>query len=198
MPVAENIQLIVGLGNPGAEYQDTRHNAGFWFVDDLARRYSCDLRPESRFFGEAGRATIEKQNVRLLKPTTYMNRSGRAVSALVNFFRIPVESVLVVHDEIDLPPGTARLKKGGGHGGHNGLRDIIAALGSREFYRLRLGVGHPGNRDDVVDFVLRKPMREERQLIDDSIAQAFRVLPDVLGDRIQRAMTALHSADTTK
>lgn len=198
MPVAENIQLIVGLGNPGAEYQDTRHNAGFWFVDDLARRYCCDLRPESRFFGEAGRATIEKQNVRLLKPTTYMNRSGRAVSALVNFFRIPVESVLVVHDEIDLPPGTARLKKGGGHGGHNGLRDIIAALGSREFYRLRLGVGHPGNRDDVVDFVLRKPMREERQLIDDSIAQAFRVLPDVLGDRIQRAMTALHSADTTK
>ncbi|GAB4346773.1 MAG: aminoacyl-tRNA hydrolase [Gammaproteobacteria bacterium] len=198
MSAEGKIQLIVGLGNPGPEYRDTRHNAGFWFLDELARRYSFEFRPESRFFGETARARIEGQDTRLLKPTTYMNHSGRAVSAMAGFFRIPVEAILVVHDEIDLPPGVARLKRGGGHGGHNGLRDVIAALGSREFSRLRLGVGHPGQRDEVVDYVLRKPTREERNQIEASIDQAFDVLPDLLANRWQRAMTTLHSTSTGK
>ena len=188
-----SIRLVVGLGNPGLEYQDTRHNAGFWFIDELARRYRCELRPESRFKGEIARATIDGHDLRFLKPTTYMNHSGRAISALTGFFRIPMESMLIVHDEIDLPPGVVRLKKGGGHGGHNGLRDIIAALGNREFYRLRLGVGHPGHRDDVVDYVLRKPSRAELRLVEEGIDRAADVFPDIAAGRFQQSMNVLHA-----
>lgn len=196
--MTEKISLLVGLGNPGAEYQDTRHNAGFWFVDELARRYSLSWRSESRFFGETARGPIAGCDARLLKPGTYMNRSGRAVTSLAGFFRIPAESILIVHDEIDLPPGTVRLKKGGGHGGHNGLRDIISALGNREFYRLRLGVGHPGHKDDVVDYVLRKPTRDERQSIDESVVRAADAIPDILAGRIQHSMNSLHAPNTEK
>ncbi len=191
--MAKTISLVVGLGNPGVEYQDTRHNAGFWFVDELARRYALSLRSESRFFGDTARGSIAGCDVRLLRPNTYMNHSGRAVTSLAGFFRISVGSILVVHDEIDLPPGTVRLKKGGGHGGHNGLRDVIAALGSKEFYRLRLGVGHPGHKDDVVDYVLRKPSRDERRLIDESVDRAVDATPDVLAGRIQQTMNSLHA-----
>ena len=140
----QSIRLVVGLGNPGAQYEDTRHNAGFWYVEQLARSHGAILQPEKKFFGMTARVQIGGQEVRLLNPTTFMNRSGQAVGAMATFFKIPPESILVVHDELDLPAGVGRLKQGGGHGGHNGLRDIISSLGnSREFLRLRLGIGHP-------------------------------------------------------
>ena len=138
-----SIKLVVGLGNPGAQYDDTRHNAGFWYVEQLARAYGATLQPEKKFFGLTARITVNGQDVRLLNPTTFMNRSGQAVGAISTFFKIPPQSILVVHDELDLPVGVGRLKQGGGHGGHNGLRDIISSLGnSRDFLRLRLGIGH--------------------------------------------------------
>ncbi|KAA3629643.1 MAG: aminoacyl-tRNA hydrolase [Proteobacteria bacterium] len=189
------IELIVGLGNPGSEYRDTRHNAGFWWLDDVVRLSDANMRPEARFHGETARASVHGHAVRLLKPTTYMNRSGQSVAALTGFYRIPLESILVVHDEIDLEPGIVRLKQGGGHGGHNGLRDIIAALGSKEFYRLRLGVGHPGHSDDVVDYVLRKPRSEEKQEIERAMDKALRWLPEIVAGQMQRAMTGLHTPD---
>jgi PTH1 family peptidyl-tRNA hydrolase len=188
------IQLIAGLGNPGPEYERTRHNAGFWFVDALARQRGDSLRHENRFHGEAGRIARDDHECRVLKPLTFMNRSGQAVSALAKFYRIPPESILVVHDELDLPPGTARLKKGGGHGGHNGLRDIISALGGNGFLRLRLGIGHPGHRDDVVDYVLRKASREDEGLIEQAIDDALAVVPLLLAGEVERAMHQLHSA----
>lgn len=186
------VQLIVGLGNPGSKYDQTRHNAGFWFVDELDRRFFCGLKNESRFNGEAGRCDIEGRDCRLLKPTTFMNRSGQSVAALANFFRIPVEAILVVHDELDLPPGTARLKRGGGHGGHNGLRDIIAHLG-KDFLRLRVGVGHPGHKDQVVNYVLNAPSRDDRIEIERSLDNALEVVPLVVTGELDRAMNALHA-----
>jgi len=187
------IQLIVGLGNPGSEYEPTRHNAGFWFVDDLARRCRQEFRAEPRFHSEIVRCQLEGYECRLQKPLTFMNRSGQAVGALMRFFKIPVEQILIVHDELDLPPGTVRLKKGGGHGGHNGLRDLISHLGSKEFYRLRLGIGHPGHRDQVVDYVLRKPSLEDRRLIEDAIYEALNVMPDILAGQFEKAMNTLHT-----
>ena len=187
------VQLIVGLGNPGAEYEQTRHNAGFWFVDELARSAGCTLRKESRFHAEVARCTLHGSDCRLQKPTTFMNRSGQAVGALAKFLQIPPGEILVVHDELDLPPGTARLKKGGGHGGHNGLRDLIAHLGTQDFLRLRIGVGHPGNRDDVVDFVLHRPGRDERDLIDAAMRRALEVMPLAVAGEFERAMHKLHS-----
>ncbi|MFN2337803.1 MAG: aminoacyl-tRNA hydrolase [Gammaproteobacteria bacterium] len=189
-----SIQLIVGLGNPGPEYDRTRHNAGFWFVDALARQRGDSLRNENRFHGETARIERDGLECRLLKPLTFMNRSGQAVSALAKFYRIPPESILVVHDELDLPPGTARLKKGGGHGGHNGLRDIISALGGNGFLRLRIGIGHPGHRDDVVEYVLRKASRQDEGLIEQSIDAALGVVPLLLAGEVERAMHQLHSA----
>ncbi len=188
-----SIQLIVGLGNPGPDYDRTRHNAGFWFVDALARQRGVSLRHENKFHGEAERIQLDGHECRLLKPLTYMNRSGQSVSALARFYRIPPESILVVHDELDLPVGTARLKTGGGHGGHNGLRDIISALGGNGFMRLRLGVGHPGHKDQVVDYVLKKPSREDERLIEESIDDALGVVPQLLAGEIERAMHQLHS-----
>ena len=188
------IQLIVGLGNPGAEYEQTRHNAGAFFVERIAAAQRVNLVPERKFFGLTGRFTHQGQDVRLLIPTTYMNRSGQAVAALAGFYRIPVESILVAHDELDLPPGVAKLKVGGGHGGHNGLRDIIAQLGNQNgFHRLRLGIGHPGDASLVSNFVLGRAPRAEQEKLDASIDFALGVLPDVLAGDFAKAMRVLHS-----
>ncbi|MFN2309726.1 MAG: aminoacyl-tRNA hydrolase [Gammaproteobacteria bacterium] len=187
------VRLIVGLGNPGAEYARTRHNAGFWFVDELARVGQCSLRAEARFHAEVGRCTLDGHDCRLQKPSTFMNRSGQAVAALARFLQIAPAEILIVHDELDLPPGVARLKKGGGHGGHNGLRDLVAHLGTQDFLRLRIGVGHPGDRDQVVDYVLQRPDREAREQIDNAIARALEVTPLIVAGEIERAMHKLHS-----
>ncbi len=158
-------RLIVGLGNPGGEYADTRHNLGFWLIERLARELKTDLVPQGKFFGRVGRAG----DLWLLQPTTYMNRSGQAVAALANFYKIPTDEILVIHDELDLPPGAIRLKQGGGNGGHNGLKDIQAHLATPDFWRLRLGIGHPGVRNEVIDYVLKAPRREEQELIEQAI-----------------------------
>jgi peptidyl-tRNA hydrolase len=188
-----SVKLIVGLGNPGAKYEQTRHNAGFWFVEEVARQFSAQFRPETKFLGEAARIQQNGMDFWLLKPTTFMNRSGQSIQALANFYKIEPESILVAHDELDLAPGVARLKKGGGHGGHNGLKDTIAALGTKEFQRLRLGIGHPGDKSQVVDFVLKAPSKTEFQQIDDAIYQATRVLPDLLAGNVEKAMNQLHT-----
>ncbi|HFD80198.1 MAG TPA: aminoacyl-tRNA hydrolase [Gammaproteobacteria bacterium] len=186
-----SIELIVGLGNPGPEYEPTRHNAGFWFVDRLAEHCRQTFRSESRFRSEVARCRLDDSECRLQKPQTFMNRSGQAVAALARFFRIETPRILVVHDELDLPPGTIRLKTGGGHGGHNGLRDLIAHLG-RDFHRLRIGIGHPGHRDEVVDYVLHRPSRQDRSLIEASIEDALTVMPEVVAGHFERAMNRLH------
>ena len=193
-PTENTIQMIVGLGNPGAQYDDTRHNAGFWFVDELARACGAMLQPDKKFYGHTARVSINGQDVRLLNPTTFMNRSGQAVSAMATFFKIPPQSILVAHDELDLPPGIGRLKQGGGHGGHNGLRDIIASLGNnKDFLRLRLGIGHPGNSKDVVNYVLNKPAIADRQKVDAVIAEAVRVSGEVINGARQKAVQELHT-----
>ncbi|MBN4063583.1 aminoacyl-tRNA hydrolase [Cardiobacterium sp. AH-315-I02] len=188
-----DLKVIVGLGNPGSKYSKTRHNAGFWFIDEVAGKYSATFRAEKKFFGEVAKISVEGKNIWLLKPDTFMNRSGQAVQSLLSFYRITVEQILVVHDEIDLPPGTAKLKTGGGHGGHNGLRDIISQSGSKDFHRLRIGVGHPGSKDQVVDYVLHNPSVDERILIDRDIDDAVSVLPDLAGGAFEQAMQTLHS-----
>lgn len=188
-----SVKLIVGLGNPGGQYEQTRHNAGFWFVEDVARQYNVQFRPETKFLGEAARIQSNGLDVWLLKPMTFMNRSGQSIQAIAKFYKIAPEEILVVHDELDLDPGVARLKTSGGHGGHNGLRDTIAALGTKDFKRLRLGIGHPGDRNQVVDYVLKAPSKTDRTLIDDAIYDATRVLPDLLNDDMARAMNELHT-----
>jgi PTH1 family peptidyl-tRNA hydrolase len=187
------IRLIVGLGNPGSQYEPTRHNAGFWFVDELVQRCRQSFRAEQRFHSEVARCVLDGNECRLQKPVTFMNRSGQAVGSLARFLKIPLQQILIVHDELDLPPGTIRLKMGGGHGGHNGLRDLISHLGSKDFYRLRVGIGHPGHRDQVVDYVLRKPSKEDRRQIDDAIYDALDVMPDVVEGKFERAMNSLHA-----
>lgn len=190
---AESVQLIVGLGNPGPKYEATRHNAGFWCLEALARQASISLRAERKFHGWTGRWQSDAGDVHLLCPATYMNHSGRAVAALMQFYRIDPAAVLVVHDEIDLSVGEARLKVGGGHGGHNGLRDIVAALGTPAFSRLRLGVGHPGQADQVVSYVLHAPGRAERDGIDQAIERALTVMPLVIAGARERAQQQLHT-----
>lgn len=188
------VKLIVGLGNPGAEYVNTRHNAGADFVTELARQYQGTLAADSKFFGLAGRITINSRDVRLLIPTTFMNLSGKAVAAIAQFYKIPVEAILVAHDELDIPPGDARLKIGGGHGGHNGLRDIIKCMGnSKNFARLRIGIDHPGNAKQVSGYVLRKAPAAEYQQIEDSIYEATRVMPLVVEGKWNDAMKSLHT-----
>ena len=188
-----DIDLIVGLGNPGADYEQTRHNAGFWFVDEIARLKGAHFRPETKFSGDVCKVNLEGRDIWLLKPATFMNLSGQAVQKLAGFYKIPVENILVAHDEIDLDAGTTRLKSSGGHGGHNGLRDIIAHLG-KDFHRLRIGVGHPGSKDKVVDFVLHKPSKEEQIAIDDSMSDALRVLPLLAEGNWEKAVHRLHSS----
>ena len=188
------IKLIVGLGNPGSEYRGTRHNAGADFVETLARQCAASLQSESRFFGMTGRATLSGHDLRLLIPTTFMNLSGKSVAAMAQFFKFSPEEILVAHDELDLPPGSAKLKQGGGHGGHNGLRDIIPALGnSRDFYRLRIGIGHPGHASKVTGYVLGTAPQNERIAIDACIDEAIATLPLLLDGNQTKAMTRLHS-----
>lgn len=188
------VKLIAGLGNPGPKYDRTRHNAGADFVAALAGRHGVELKPDTKFFGVTAKLTLAGRDVRLLIPTTYMNRSGQAVAALANFYCIDPTEILVAHDELDLAPGIARLKLGGGHGGHNGLRDIIQALGNRkDFARLRLGIGHPGHASQVVDFVLRKAPPGEQQLIAEAIDGALGVVPELLAGQWNAAMKALHT-----
>ena len=191
-----SIRLIVGLGNIGAEHEDTRHNAGFWFVDALARSAGVALHRETKFFGATAKASLHGAQVWLLEPSTYMNRSGQAVAALAGFYRIAAEEILVVHDELDLMPGQSKMKKGGGHAGHNGLKDIQARLGTPEFWRLRLGIGHPRTLElnqQVVDFVLHPPRREERSAIDAEIDRALAIVPDCVAGRMEAAMLKLHT-----
>jgi peptidyl-tRNA hydrolase, PTH1 family len=188
-----DLKVIVGLGNPGSKYTETRHNAGFWFVDEAARHYSGRFGVEKKFHGEAAKITVDGSDIWLLKPDTFMNRSGLAVKSLLSFYRFTAEQLLVAHDEIDLPPGTAKLKTGGGHGGHNGLRDIINQLGTKDFHRLRIGVGHPGSKDQVVDYVLHNASRDDRILIDRDIDDAVSILPDLAAGAFERAMQTLHS-----
>lgn len=189
----QGIRCIVGLGNPGDKYSLTRHNAGYWFIDELARRHQLQLRTEAKFFGQTAKLSFAGKSCWLLKPTTFMNRSGQGVSAIARFYRIDPQQILVAHDELDLPPGTVRLKKGGGHGGHNGLRDSISALGTREFYRLRLGIGHPGHRDDVVDYVLSRPSKTDEISIHQAIGRAADQVDKLLAGDYQRVMNILHS-----
>lgn len=191
------LKLIVGLGNPGPQYQAHRHNAGAWFLEELCRRYQGELRSDARFFGVLGRVPIGSQDVRLLFPTTYMNRSGQSVSAVCRYFDIEPQNMLVAYDEIDFPPGTTRLKFGGGHGGHNGMRDIIKALGDqRDFLRLRIGVGHPGDKKQVANYVLTNPPRSEAQDILQTIDRAADVMPDAVAGHWQKAMLTMHSETT--
>jgi len=188
------IRLIVGLGNPGREYETTRHNVGFLWVDELARLQKLHFKSEAKFHGLTARGQLHGHEVLLLKPQTFMNVSGRSVGATVQFYKIAPEEMLVVHDELDLPPGVARLKMGGGHGGHNGLKDIIAHLGSKDFWRLRLGIGHPGDRNEVADYVLSDPRREERELLEDAMQQAQNVAHLVIEGKTEAAMLKLHSS----
>lgn len=187
------IHCIVGLGNPGATYAKTRHNAGAWFVDFLANQNNVSLRLEKQFRGMLGEFFCNNQKCYLFKPTTYMNESGLSVSALMRFYKIPIENILVAHDELDFEAGIARLKKAGGHGGHNGLRDIIQQCASADFYRLRLGVGHPGDRNQVVDYVLNAPNKDDYQKIMTAIEDSTRVIPELLSGEIQKAFHHLHS-----
>jgi PTH1 family peptidyl-tRNA hydrolase len=187
------VQLIIGLGNPGSKYEQTRHNVGFVFVDEIARSKGASWKMENKFHAEVCKLSISGNDVWLLKPNTFMNLSGKAVAALARFYKITPESVLVVHDELDISPGQVRLKQGGGHGGHNGLRDIIAQLGSRDFYRLRLGIGHPGESRDVSNYVLGKASPDDQKHIDDSIYEALRTLPQIIEGEHQPAMKHLHS-----
>ena len=188
------IRLIVGLGNPGREYETTRHNAGYWWLDELARLQNLSFKSEPKFHGLAARGQLHGHEMLLLKPQTFMNVSGRAVGALAQFYKIAPAEILVVHDELDLPPGVARLKLGGGHGGHNGLKDIIAHLGSKDFWRLRLGIGHPGERTDVAGYVLNDPRREERDLIDAAMQRALDVTHLIIEGKTEAAMLKLHSS----
>lgn len=198
------IKLIVGLGNPGAEYAATRHNAGFWLIDQLARATSTMLRSERRFHGAYAKVRLHGEEVHLLQPQTFMNRSGLSVAAVAQFFKILPQAILVVHDELDLPPGVAKLKLGGGSGGHNGLKDICVHLSTQQYWRLRLGIGHPrdlipetaraGARPDVINFVLKPPRKAEQELIDTSIDKSLAVMPMIVHGEMERAMMQLHRA----
>jgi PTH1 family peptidyl-tRNA hydrolase len=188
------IQLFVGLGNPGPEYEDTRHNVGFWWTDALARELKVTLVDERNYWGRVARAQIKGQPVWLLQPQTFMNLSGKSVGALARFFKIDPERILVIHDELDLPPGEAKLKFGGGHAGHNGLRDIHAQLGTPDYWRLRLGIGHPGHKDEVSGWVLRKPPADQRELIETCVTRTLAAWPDLCAGDTTRATQKIHTS----
>ena len=192
--MSADIKLIVGLGNPGPEYTATRHNAGFWFVEAIARQFNTTLTPESKFFGLTARLSHPYSDTRLLIPTTFMNRSGQAVGALATFYKIAPEQILVAHDELDLPPGVAKFKQGGGHGGHNGLKDIAQALANQtDFHRLRIGIGHPGHSSKVTGYVLGKAPSNEQNLIDDAIYAAQKAIEIAMNEGFTAAKQYLHS-----
>ncbi|SES73416.1 aminoacyl-tRNA hydrolase [Thorsellia anophelis] len=192
--MTDKIKLIVGLANPGAEYANTRHNAGAWYLDLLTRQYQLSWQNENKFFGMTSRAIISGQDIRFLIPTTFMNLSGKAVSAIANFYRIDVEEILVAHDELDVLPGIAKFKRGGGHGGHNGLKDIISKMNNNpNFLRLRIGIGHPGDKNKVSGFVLTKPPSSELTLIEQSLDEAARATDILLSKGLNDAMHRLHT-----
>ena len=191
------IRLIVGLGNPGPEYEDTRHNAGFWWVDGAAQRLKAHLSQDKAYFGEVARVNTPlpglAQPLWLLKPQTYMNLSGKSVGALARFFKLDPAEILVVHDELDLLPGQVKLKQGGGSAGHNGLKDISAQLGSPQYWRLRLGIGHPGDRAEVAAFVLRKPPSSERELVEQALSKSLEALEPLLRGDFEKASRVVHA-----
>ncbi len=187
-----NLSLIVGLGNPGTEYAQTRHNAGFWFVQRLAEQYGIQLKTDSKYKGISGRGNIEGQDVRLLLPTTFMNRSGQSVVPFAKFYQIAPEAMLIAHDELDMNPGVIRLKTGGGHGGHNGLRDIVPHTGPN-FHRLRIGIGHPGSKEQVSGHVLNKAPNSEQSLMDDAIHHALGRIKLLVNGEIQQAMNQINA-----
>lgn len=187
------IKLFVGLGNPGPDYEATRHNAGFWWIDALARELKVSLVPERSYYGLAGRTSVNGQSVWLLQPQTFMNLSGKSVASLARFFKIQPEEILVVHDELDLPPGQVKLKRGGSHAGHNGLRDIHAQLGSPDYWRLRIGIGHPGEKSEVANWVLKKPAPDQRTLIEDSIAHSLKAHTAMLAGDMDKATLLVHT-----
>lgn len=186
------IKLFVGLGNPGDKYERTRHNAGFWWVDAVSAQTNSRLTLDAKMFGLVGKLN-PTQDKWLLKPTTFMNLSGKAVTALANYYKISPHEILVIHDELDLPAGQLKLKFGGGHGGHNGLKDIHAALGTPDYWRLRIGIGHPGDRNEVVNFVLKPPLKDEQNAIDDSLNDSTKLLNLLLSGEFDSAMLKLHS-----
>jgi PTH1 family peptidyl-tRNA hydrolase len=192
--VSLNFKLLVGLGNPGAKYENTRHNAGFWFLDEIARRYRLVFQQDQRFQGALARLEFDGESVYLLKPMTFMNRAGLSVGALARYYKIEPATILVAHDELDFAPGVVRLKRGGGHGGHNGLRDVIAHLGAGEFFRLRLGIGHPGEKAAVVSYVLESPPRDGREVLQKTISTVADFLPEILNGDLQGVMNRLHTA----
>lgn len=185
------IQLIAGLGNPGPEYAETRHNAGFWLLDTLNRDTGAAWSVQSKFFGHTSRCVVAGHVLHLLKPMTFMNKSGQSVLALSQFYKIPPESILIVHDELDIAPGEIRIKRGGGHGGHNGLRDLHRVLGEG-YARIRVGIGHPGHKAEVLNFVLGKPRAEDRADIEDAINAALKWLPEIISGQWEAPMNALH------
>lgn len=189
-----NVKMIAGLGNPGDKYEKTLHNAGFWFVDELARRHGGHFNYDKKFDADVCRITIEGEDIWLARPQSFMNMSGQPVRALLDYYRIALSDLLVAHDEIDLPPGTVRLKKGGGHGGHNGLRDIIRHCGN-DFLRLRLGVGHPGDKDKVVSYVLKRAGSADESAIRANVDDAADVMPILVSDGLNAAMKKLHTKD---
>ena len=192
--MTQPIKLLVGLANPGPEYAKTRHNAGAWVVEELARIHNVTLKDESKFYGYTGRILVNGQDLRLLIPTTFMNLSGKSVSALAKFYQIKPEEIMVAHDELDLPPGVAKFKKGGGHGGHNGLKDIIAKqANNKDFYRLRIGIGHPGHKDRVAGYVLGKAPAKEQELLDAVVDESVRSLDILLKDGLAKAQNRLHT-----
>ncbi len=187
------IKLFVGLGNPGAEYEATRHNAGFWWIDALAQQLGVRLVPDKSYQGLVARATMNGDTVWLLKPQTFMNLSGRSVAAIARFFKIAPDQILVVHDELDILPGLLKLKQGGSHAGHNGLRDIHDQLGSADYWRLRIGIGHPGVKSEVIHWVLQKPTQAQRQTIEDCIERSLKTVPLLLAGEMGKATMALHT-----
>ena len=188
------IKLFVGLGNPGAEYERTRHNAGFWWVSDLAERLKLTLRFEKNYNALMAKASFEGESIWLLEPQTYMNASGQSVGALANFFKILPEQILVIHDELDIVPGQAKLKLGGSHAGHNGLRDIHSHLGSDQYWRLRLGIGHPGVKSEVLHWVLKKPSGEHQNAIDDCVSRTLSAFEDLARGDMTRATIKIHTS----
>jgi PTH1 family peptidyl-tRNA hydrolase len=188
------IKLFVGLGNPGPEYEATRHNAGFWWIDALARDRKLTLVPERSYHGLVARMQVGGQPVWLLEPQTFMNLSGKSVAALARFFKIEPHEILVVHDELDVVPGQAKLKRGGSHAGHNGLRDIHAQLGTADYWRLRLGIGHPGVKSEVVSWVLKKPLKEQREAIEDAIARTLHAFPALVAGEMDKATLLIHTS----
>ena len=188
------IKLFVGLGNPGPEYETTRHNAGFWWIDAVAHELKVNLNMDKSYHGLVARTSVKGQTVWLLEPQTWMNVSGKSVAALARFFKIKPEEILVAHDELDIVPGQVKLKLGGSHAGHNGLRDIHAQLGTDDYWRLRIGVGHPGVKTEVVNWVLKKPAPEHRTAIEDCITRSLKALPDLLAGEMEKAMMLIHTS----